>query len=64
LVNLVEGLVGDEEVAKLEKSIQTDLGTVGPLDSEQRVFDLEELFDATETRGRLKPFPGKPRSIA
>jgi hypothetical protein len=28
LVNLVEGLVGDEEVAKLEKSIQTDLGEV------------------------------------
>jgi hypothetical protein len=28
LVNRVEGLVGDEEVAKLEKSIQTDLGEV------------------------------------
>jgi hypothetical protein len=27
-MNLVEGLVGDEEVAKLEKSIQTDLGEV------------------------------------
>ena len=24
-----------------------------------RVFDLEELFDATETLGRLKPFPGR-----
>jgi acetyltransferase len=23
-----------------------------------RVFDLDELFDATETLGRLKPFPG------
>ena len=24
-----------------------------------RVFDLEELFDVTETLGRLKPFPGR-----
>ena len=28
-----------------------------------RVFDLEELFDATETLGRLKPFPGKRLAI-
>ena len=28
-----------------------------------RVFDLEELFDATETLGRLKLFPGKRLAI-
>src|SRR5271169_2683178 len=28
-----------------------------------RVFDLEELFDATETLGRLKPFPGNRLAI-
>jgi acetyltransferase len=28
-----------------------------------RVFDLEELFDATETLGRLKPFPGRRLAI-
>jgi acetyltransferase len=28
-----------------------------------RVFDLEELFSATETLGRLKPFPGKRLAI-
>jgi acetyltransferase len=28
-----------------------------------RVFDLEELFDATETLGRLKPFPGQRLAI-
>jgi acetyltransferase len=28
-----------------------------------RVFDLEELFDATETLGRLKPFPGKRLAV-
>jgi acetyltransferase len=28
-----------------------------------RVFDLEELFDATETLGRLKPFPGSRLAI-
>jgi acetyltransferase len=28
-----------------------------------RVFDLEELFDATETLGRLKPFAGKRLAI-
>jgi acetyltransferase len=28
-----------------------------------RVFDFEELFDATETLGRLKPFPGQRLAI-
>ena len=28
-----------------------------------RVFDLDELFDATETLGRLKPFPGQRLAI-
>jgi acetyltransferase len=28
-----------------------------------RVFDLEELFDATETLGRLKPFPGNRLAV-
>jgi len=28
-----------------------------------RVYDLDELFDATETLGRLKPFPGKRLAI-
>jgi acetyltransferase len=28
-----------------------------------RVLDLQELFDATETLGRLKPFPGKRLAI-
>jgi acetyltransferase len=28
-----------------------------------RVFDLEELFDATETLGRLKPFPGQRLAV-
>ena len=28
-----------------------------------RVFDLDELFDATETLGRVKPFPGKRLAI-
>ena len=28
-----------------------------------RVFDLDELFDATETLGRLKPFPGQRLAV-
>jgi acetyltransferase len=28
-----------------------------------RVFDLDELFNATETLGRLKPFPGKRLAV-
>ena len=28
-----------------------------------RVLDLEELFDATETLGRLRPFPGKRLAV-